>query len=365
MVLEHDARDVDGSSCLAAAEVKEQVNTLHVDAGHIALPEDIVLSSLQVDAVGKVEDIVIAVHHELHGNTVQVLVTVEDAREVIVVIGRGRDVGGLEGHLGLPLVGCCLGQVYGIVITVGLKAGISNLAPSGSVPEEHVIIHVLPHVEVTVRIKSAEFLLLVFAGEDEAPSDAAIGGLIDEDHLLGRQRLDAETRVLVLGIRTDIGESGVGSELDIGLLAHVAVGISPVILLKSPTSGLVTDGGIPVGTSRAPLGCTCVHVGHTVFTGIIVERATLAVLGGEGNTVVIYTEVLLLAGLCRPPSCTGSTGGATSHVGHLAIVDAPLLLGNAAEIVGVVDFGLIEGVLLLDTRLAYTVAVTQAQLNGV
>ena len=187
MVLEDDVRDVDGGTSLATAEVEEQVNTLHVDTGHVALPEDVVLASFQVNTVGKVEYIVVSVHHELHGDTVQVLVAVEDAGEVIVLVGTCRDVSGLECHLCLPLVGSCLGQEYGIVIAIGLKAGISNLVPTGSVPEEHVVFHVLPHVEVAVGVEAVESLLLGLAGEHEAPGDTAVGSVIDENHLLGGQ----------------------------------------------------------------------------------------------------------------------------------------------------------------------------------
>ena len=46
MVFEHDVADVDGSTCLVATEVEEEVHTLHVDTGHVALPEDVVLASL-------------------------------------------------------------------------------------------------------------------------------------------------------------------------------------------------------------------------------------------------------------------------------------------------------------------------------
>ena len=87
MILEHDVGDVNGGTGLATAKVEEQVHALHVDTGHVTLPEDVILACLEVDAVGKVEDVVIAVHNEFHGDTVQILVTVEDAREVIV-LGR-------------------------------------------------------------------------------------------------------------------------------------------------------------------------------------------------------------------------------------------------------------------------------------
>ena len=153
--------------------------------------------------------------------------------------------------------------------------------------------------------------------------------------------------------------------MDIGLLAHVAVGILPVIHLKGPTGRLVADSGIPVGTLLAPFGGTFVHIGQAVLSGIVGEGAALAVLGSEGESVVIDTEVLLLARLCRPPSSSGSSGRTASHVGHLAVVDAPLLLGDALEVVRVVNLGLVEGVFLLDTRLADAVTVTKAEFNGV
>ena len=52
-------------------------------------------------------------------------------------------------------------------------------------------------------------------------------------------------------------------------------------------------------------------------------------------------------------------------MGGFLVVKAPLLLGDAAEVVSIVNLGLVEGIFLLDTRLANTVAVTQAQLDGV
>ena len=154
--------------------------------------------------------------------------------------------------------------------------------------------------------------------------------------------------------------------MDIGLLGDVAVSILPVIHFKTPGGCLVAHVGIPVLIGlRTPLGRALVDIGQAVLTGIVGEGAALAVVCGEGDAVVIDAKVLLLARLCRPPFATGCSGRTAGHVGHLAVVDAPLLLGNAAEVVGIVNLGLVEGVLLLDTGLADTVAVTQSQFDGV
>ena len=52
-------------------------------------------------------------------------------------------------------------------------------------------------------------------------------------------------------------------------------------------------------------------------------------------------------------------------MGHFLVVEAPLLLGDATEVVGIVNLGLVEGVLLLHTGNADTVAVTDSQFDGV
>ena len=63
MILQYDVRDIDMGVCLTAAKVEEQVDALHIDAWHVALPEDVVLACLQVDAVSEVEHVVVTVHH--------------------------------------------------------------------------------------------------------------------------------------------------------------------------------------------------------------------------------------------------------------------------------------------------------------
>ena len=115
----------------------------------------------------------------------------------------------------------------------------------------------------------------------------------------------------------------------------------------------------------APLGGTGVHVGHTVLTGTVGEGAALAVVGREGDAVVVYTEVLLVVGLCRPPLGAGCSGRAAAHVGRLFVGDAPLLAGDAAEVGRVVYLRLIEGELLGGLSLTEAVAVAEFQGYGI
>ena len=49
------------------------------------------------------------------------------------------------------------------------------------------------------------------------------GIVVDQHEFLGRQRLDAETGILVLFVVADIGETGVCSQHDIGAAIALAV----------------------------------------------------------------------------------------------------------------------------------------------
>ena len=255
----------------------------------------------------------------------------------------------MEVDLSLPAVVTSLGNGDGVVVVTTLEECLKGsrllVAPSRIriIVERHDGSDALPHIEVAVRIEALEDGLCLSTGEDEAPGDAAVGCLIDEHQLGGCQGLNAELRILILCIRTDIGESRVGSQLDIGLLRDVAVGILPVIHLETPSRGLVTDGGIPVCILMAPLRGTCVHVGQTIGTSIVVEGAALTGVGREGDTVVIHTEILLVVGLCRPPLRTCCSGRAAAEVSHFLVGKTPLLVAEATEVGRVIDLGLVEG----------------------
>ena len=205
MVFQYDVGNIHNRILLASAEVEYEHHLTHVDTWHVALPEDVVLACLQVDSVGEVEHTVVAVEHEFHGRTVQVLVAVEDGREVVVAGSRGREVG-VELHLCLPLVSRCLWQLNRVVVACIHESWIINLCPSWSIPELHAWCNALPHVVVAVCIEACKFLLAFLAGEDEAPCDAVVFLFIHKHHLAGSQLLHAEEWILVLFIRTHVRE---------------------------------------------------------------------------------------------------------------------------------------------------------------
>ena len=179
MVLQYDTRDIDGSISLTTTEVEYQHHLIHIDTRHVALPEDIVLTSLQVDTVSEIEHAIVAIEHQLHSSTVQVLVAVEDSREVVVVGSTGSEVS-MELHLSLPLVGSSLGQCDGIVVATIHKAWIGNLCPTWSIPELHRRCDTLPHIELAVGVEAFPFFFTLLAGQYKAPSNRAVGLIVDK-----------------------------------------------------------------------------------------------------------------------------------------------------------------------------------------
>ena len=233
MVLEHDVGDIDGGFSLTATKVEYEHYLRHIDAGHVALPEDIVLVGLEVNAVGEVEHTIVAVEYEFDSGSIQVFIAIEDSREVVIVGSTGGEVG-MHLHLSLPLVGSGLWQRDGVVVALVNETRVGNLTPAGSIPELHGRSNTFPHIILAVGIVTFPYLLTLLGGEDEAPGYATVGLIIDQHYLLGRQRLDAEQRVGILIVGTDVRESGVGSQMDVGLLGNVAIGIFPVENFEIP-----------------------------------------------------------------------------------------------------------------------------------
>ena len=137
-------------------------------------------------------------------------------------------------HQSLPLVGSSFGQRNGIVVTCINKARVSNLRPTGSIPELHSRSNALPHIEVAVRIEASPLFLAFLAGQDETPCNAAIRFVIDKHQLLGGQLLHTEQGILILCIAGDVGKQGVSRETDITLFADITIFIRPIKLLKLP-----------------------------------------------------------------------------------------------------------------------------------
>ena len=370
MVFQHDVAHVDVGLAGGVAEVEHELHGVEVLAGNVAHPEDVVLTSLQVHVVGIDDGLGVVLVGELHHHAVDVAVAVEDAGEVIVVSSRGLQVG-VEVHLCLPFGEALLrhGDVVVVVahLEEALEEGCLLVAPTriGVVVERHGRCDALPHIEVAVGVEARELLLAFLAGEDESPGNRVVGLIVDEHHLAGRQLLHAEQRVFVLCVAGDIGEQRVGRQAYVALLAGVAVLVGPVQLLEAPCAGLVAQCHVGVfGCAIRPLRLL-VDVGHAVFTGTVGVGSSLAVVGSEGDAVVVDAEGLLVVGLCRPPAGAVGASLAAAHVALFLVVDAPLLAGDAAEVGGIVHLRLVEGVAFLHAGLADAVAVAQLQLDGV
>ena len=353
--------------------VGSQFQLREVLTRHVALPEDVVLARLQVDVLLD-DGFSIGLVGEFDDDTADVAVGIEDAREVVVGSSIGAEVC-VEVHLSLPVGIALVGHGEAVVVVASLEGSFKLrcllVAPVGIriVVERHGGSDALPHVEVARGIEATllDQSLVGFAGEDEAPSDAAVGSLIDEDELGSSEGLHTEQRVLILSVAADVGEGGVGGQLNVLLCSHLTVSIFPLQLFERPSGGLVAHDLVEV--FRLSIGielcCTVVHIGQTVFTSIVGERATLAVVVGESDAVVVHAEVLLFVRSCRPPLGTCRAGRATGEVSYLSVGEAPLLVAESAEVGRVVDLRLVERELLLDARLRDTVAVAQAQLYGV
>ena len=374
MILQHDVADVDGGGAGSMAEVEHELHGLQVLTLEVALPEHVGLAGLQAD-VGHVDDGVgVGLVRELHGDAVDVGISQEDAREVVVVGGRRAHVGGVQMQLCLPAVGACVGHGDGVVVVAALIHSLhlrsAVRAPAGSEVEGSVGRDTLPQVEVARSVEARLLYQPLFgrAGEHVAPGNRAVGRLVEQHHLRVCELFYAEQGVLILRVAADVGEGRVGSQPDVlASRGDDALGVGPVERLEVPGSRLVADGHVDVGivVLGAPGGASLVHVGKTVGTGVVGIGAALASVGREGDAVVVDAEVLLVVHSGAPPcGCVGS-GRAAAHVAYLLAVDAPIFARDAAEVGTPVYLGLIEREGLADARLADAVAVANAQLDGV
>ena len=180
MVFQYDTRYIDGSISLTTTEVEYQHHLIHIDTRHVALPEDIVLTSLQVDTVSEIEHAIVTIEHQFHSSAIQVLVAIEDSREVVVIGSTGGKVC-MHLHLSLPLVGSSLWQCDGIVVASIHKARISNLRPAWSIPELHRRCDALPHIKLAVRIETFPFFLTLLTGQHKAPGNRTVGLIINKN----------------------------------------------------------------------------------------------------------------------------------------------------------------------------------------
>ena len=102
-------------------EVEHQFHLREVLTCNVAHPEHIVLTSLQFNVVNVDNGIGILLVGQLNGNAADILVGIQDDREVVVVGSRDIQVG-MEVHLSLPAVGTCIGHGDGVVVVAALEA---------------------------------------------------------------------------------------------------------------------------------------------------------------------------------------------------------------------------------------------------
>ena len=179
MVLQHDICHIDSSTSLTTTEVEYQHHLVHINTWHVTLPEDIVLTRLQVDTVSEIEYAIVTIEHQFHSSTIQVLVAIEDSREVVVIGSTGGKVC-MHLHLSLPLVSSSLWQRDGIIVASIHKARISNLRPAWSIPELHRRRDTLPHIKLAVRIETFPFFLTLLTGQHKAPGNRTVGLIINK-----------------------------------------------------------------------------------------------------------------------------------------------------------------------------------------
>ena len=328
-------------------------------------------------AVGAEVVVVVGGVGELDGDARAVAVGLEQAVEVILSGGRCAHRGGY-GELTLPLLGAdALGD--GQCPCAGLVGvgGVGNLRPVVvGEPLRHfgqrrAVLDGRPQVGGRCGIPVhgrlvARGLFVLAVGQDEAPCDGVGRIVVDQHHLLGSERFDAEARVGILVVGRHVGERRVWRQHQIVGLADVAVGVGPTARLEVPRRGLRSDFDVGVLVVRsAPQGHALVDVGQAVVAGAVGVGTAGARVGREGEAVVVEAEVLLLVGSGGPPA--GSVGAqlAAAEVRLLFACNAPFLAGDALEVGRPVDLGLVEGEGLDDAALADAVAVAQPQLDAV
>ena len=120
MVFQHDVADVDMCLACGVAEVEHKLDGAQLLARHVALPEDVVLTGLQVHLMLVDDGLRVVFVGQLHHHALDVAVAVEDAREVVVDGRRGDEVG-MEVNLCLPLRITCLWDIDGIVVVTQLE----------------------------------------------------------------------------------------------------------------------------------------------------------------------------------------------------------------------------------------------------
>ena len=361
MLLEHDVADGNLSTCLVAAEVKDEFYAGEVETRHVALVEHIVLVGLELYHFIEVEFAVVGFLADLHRHVVVVLSGGEHAREVVVGGRVGSHVG-VEEILALPLVGGRLGECKGEGTAVDSLYGVGNLVPARSIPVGISIVGGAEHIAVAVVLESLEiFFCSGFLGdEDIMPRNGPV--VIDEFHVLGLEVHNLELRRIPLVIIGDVGELGVGRQHEEHVVALHGEVVGGLLLVGGHHH--VFRGGTVVGLRECLDFLVDIH--RATFSRII----DIGSVGHEGHHIVIYTVVGLVVGSSRPPLGAVGSRGATSQMGGFGTGDKPLFafcIGSChtCDITGEVDNGVVEMEGLLSLSVTDAVTVAHAVLHGI
>ena len=202
MVLQHYVANIDIGIVLASTKVEHKLNVSDVYTRHIALPEYVILSCLQVNAICKEVDIVVILLSQFNCSTSQILIRIQYDREVVVGSGIGVQIG-VECHLRLPLLSISQRQIDRPAVITLLECWVRTLTPVLiCIPEGNGRCDTLPHIEVAIDIEALLLYQTLIGStcQDKAPCNTAIRSIVDKYQLGSSQTLDAELWILVLSI---------------------------------------------------------------------------------------------------------------------------------------------------------------------
>ena len=337
MVLQDDAAHGHVAVLRVAAPVQDDADVVRGDAGEVGLVEDIVLAGLQLDILVHEHDAVVgigtlfveAVDLHLHRN---VGGGAENAGEVIgLVLGQGD--GGRRDHenLGLPTVGGGRRERPCVLVSGLFQDRIRNRGPSRGIVigegQSAVGVRRLPKVGIGVVVEAVEDRLASLGGQDKLPGNraAAIPGLRvpDQRHGIVVQADQVESRVLDIVIVRDIREQGTGRKGQQQVIAPDAEAIGGLLRL---------DGNIVIGTFLIIAERRGRDAGIHIHGTRLARIELVCSVGGEGQTVVIQAEILLLIRGSLIPFRRIVHGRATGQMGLGGVVDPPDFGGSAGNI---------------------------------
>ena len=226
VILQHHIRNLNHSFGLTATEVKHKVELVDVLTFHIALDEQILSITLQRNDLVEVEIRIVSSVCELHSGAVQILISLQFDREVVVLASlSGHTTEVLQLELSLPTLVGLMGQRYHklLVAIVGVRDVLSIVAfpaiamgiVAADLPRS-----VAQHIAVTIELIALEGLrsIVLLAGEHKAPGDTF--ALIEQNHLRVRQLRYREYGIGELCIAGKIGEERLFRQLQHYLITN-------------------------------------------------------------------------------------------------------------------------------------------------